>query len=76
MRSCGVSAVKRWMVSFMTNTCTCKRDRIDLAKIWPDLEIDRLEQRLNERHRLYAARFNDVHSGAVPDDQSPDPARF
>ena len=46
-------------------TALTPQDRIDLAKIWPDLEIDRLEQSLNERHRLYAARFNDRLLGAT-----------
>ncbi|MDQ1213197.1 aspartate 1-decarboxylase autocleavage activator PanM [Pantoea anthophila] len=35
------------------------QDRIDLGKVWPDLKIEELESRLDERHRLYAARFND-----------------
>lgn len=35
------------------------QDHIDLGKVWPDLNIQELEQRLDERHRLYAARFND-----------------
>ncbi|WP_313655011.1 aspartate 1-decarboxylase autocleavage activator PanM [Pantoea sp.] len=40
-------------------TMLTAQDRIDLGKVWPDLEIEKLEQRLDERHRLYAARFND-----------------
>lgn len=35
------------------------QDRLDLAKIWPDEDISRLEAELNETHRLYVARFND-----------------
>lgn len=46
-------------------TALTPQDRIDLAKIWPDLEIDSLEQSLNERHRIYAARFNDRLLGAL-----------
>ena len=40
-------------------TTLTAQDRIDLGKVWPDLEIEQLEQQLDERHRLYAARFND-----------------
>lgn len=40
-------------------TTLTPQDRIDLGKVWPDLNIQELEQRLDERHRLYAARFND-----------------
>lgn len=40
-------------------TMLTAQDRIDLGKVWPDLEMEELEQRLDERHRLYAARFND-----------------
>jgi GNAT superfamily N-acetyltransferase len=40
-------------------TALTAQDRIDLGKVWPDLEIEQLEQSLSERHRLYAARFND-----------------
>ncbi len=35
------------------------QDRIDLGKIWPEIDIEKLETALNESHRLYAARFND-----------------
>lgn len=40
-------------------TALTPQDRIDLGKIWPDIDIAQLEQALSERHRLYAARFND-----------------
>lgn len=40
-------------------TTLTPQDHIDLGKVWPDLNILELEQRLDERHRLYAARFND-----------------
>ena len=40
-------------------TTLTPQDHIDLGKVWPDLNIQELEQRLDERHRLYAARFND-----------------
>lgn len=40
-------------------TALTPQDRIDLAKIWPELAIADLENRLDENHRLYAARFND-----------------
>ena len=34
------------------------QDRIDLGKIWPHVDGDALQKKLNENHRLYAARFN------------------
>jgi GNAT superfamily N-acetyltransferase len=40
-------------------TALTPQDRIDLGKVWPDLEMEKLEQGLSESHRLYAARFND-----------------
>jgi GNAT superfamily N-acetyltransferase len=40
-------------------TALATQDRIDLGKIWPDIDIAQLEQSLSERHRLYVARFND-----------------
>lgn len=40
-------------------TMLTAQDRIDLDKVWPDLEMEKLAQHLDERHRLYAARFND-----------------
>ncbi|MFV9670612.1 aspartate 1-decarboxylase autocleavage activator PanM [Pantoea sp. ARC607] len=40
-------------------TMLTAQDRIDLGKVWPDLEMEKLAQHLDERHRLYAARFND-----------------
>lgn len=40
-------------------TAFTTQDRIDLGKVWPELDIEKLEQSLNESHRLYAARFND-----------------
>lgn len=40
-------------------TTLTPQDHIDLAKIWPELAIADLENRLDENHRLYAARFND-----------------
>ncbi|ORM50973.1 GNAT family N-acetyltransferase [Pantoea conspicua] len=46
-------------------TALTPQDHIDLGKVWPDLEIDKLEQTLNERHRIYAARFNDRLLGAL-----------
>lgn len=41
------------------------QDRIDLGKIWPDVDIDALEQSLSENRRLYAARFNERLLAAV-----------
>ena len=41
------------------------QDRIDLGKIWPGAEVEALEKRLNENHRLYAARFNERLLAAV-----------
>jgi GNAT superfamily N-acetyltransferase len=40
-------------------TAFTTQDRIDLGKVWPELDIEKLEQSLSENHRLYAARFND-----------------
>lgn len=40
-------------------TMLTAQDRIDLGKVWSDLEMEKLAQHLDERHRLYAARFND-----------------
>ncbi|MFH8135907.1 aspartate 1-decarboxylase autocleavage activator PanM [Pantoea osteomyelitidis] len=40
-------------------TALTPQDRIDLAKIWPELAIADLENRLDENHRFYAARFNE-----------------
>ena len=41
------------------------QDRLDLAKVWPQIEISQLEADLNETQRLYAARFNDRLLGAL-----------
>lgn len=41
------------------------QDCIDIEKIWPGTDCRALENRLNENHRLYAARFNDRLLGAV-----------
>lgn len=41
------------------------QDRIDLGKIWPGVDVDALEKKLNENHRLYAARFNERLLAAV-----------
>ncbi|ORM75181.1 GNAT family N-acetyltransferase [Pantoea wallisii] len=35
------------------------QDRLDLAKVWSQLDISQLEANLSETNRLYAARFND-----------------
>ncbi|MCQ8226156.1 MULTISPECIES: aspartate 1-decarboxylase autocleavage activator PanM [Pantoea] len=35
------------------------QDRIDLAKVWPEIDIVQLEAQLSDTQRLYAARFND-----------------
>ncbi len=40
-----------------------EQDKIDLAKIWPEYPSDSL--RLDENHRIYAARFNERLLGAV-----------
>ncbi|EPN5697442.1 aspartate 1-decarboxylase autocleavage activator PanM, partial [Cronobacter sakazakii] len=40
-----------------------EQDKIDLAKIWPEYPSESL--RLDENHRIYAARFNDRLLGAV-----------
>lgn len=39
------------------------QDRIDLAKIWPEYDIDSLS--IDDNHRIYAARFNERLLGAV-----------
>lgn len=39
------------------------QDRIDLAKIWPEYDINSLI--LDDNHRIYAARFNERLLGAV-----------
>lgn len=41
------------------------QDRIDLGKIWLDVNLDELEATLSENHRLYAARFNERLLAAV-----------
>ncbi|QDY40616.1 aspartate 1-decarboxylase autocleavage activator PanM [Candidatus Pantoea soli] len=41
------------------------QDRLDLAKIWPQQDIDQLEASLTETQRLYAARFNARLLGAL-----------
>ena len=40
-----------------------EQDYLDLAKIWPEYPADSL--RVDESHRIYAARFNDRLLGAV-----------
>lgn len=35
------------------------QDRIDLAKVWPEIDIVQLEAQLSDTQRLYAARYND-----------------
>jgi len=39
------------------------QDRIDLAKIWPEYSASSLK--VDETHRIYAARFNERLLGAV-----------
>jgi Acetyltransferase (GNAT) family./Acetyltransferase, GNAT family. len=39
------------------------QDRIDLAKIWPEYDINSLS--IDDNHRIYAARFNERLLGAV-----------
>lgn len=40
-------------------TALTPQDRLDLAKVWPQIDIAQLEVALSETQRLYAARFND-----------------
>ena len=40
-------------------TALTPQDRLDLAKVWPQIDISQLEVALSETQRLYAARFND-----------------
>ncbi|PWC17540.1 aspartate 1-decarboxylase autocleavage activator PanM [Brenneria roseae subsp. roseae] len=42
-----------------------QQDKIDLSKIWPHQNIERLEGSLNVDRRLFAARFNDRLLAAV-----------
>lgn len=42
-----------------------QQDKIDLSKIWPHQNIERLEGGLNVDRRLFAARFNDRLLAAV-----------
>lgn len=42
-----------------------EQDCIDLGKIWPEVICSELERKLDENHRLYAARFNDRLLAAV-----------
>lgn len=41
------------------------QDLVDLSKIWPQDDPADLESRLDDRHRLYAAKFNDRLLAAV-----------
>ncbi|MGK3123278.1 aspartate 1-decarboxylase autocleavage activator PanM [Candidatus Pantoea formicae] len=40
-------------------TTLTPQDRLDLAKVWPQIDISQLEAALSETQHLYAARFND-----------------
>ncbi|MDO6405985.1 aspartate 1-decarboxylase autocleavage activator PanM [Pantoea phytobeneficialis] len=40
-------------------TSLTTQDRIDLTKVWPEIDISQLEAQLSETQRMYAARFND-----------------
>lgn len=40
-------------------TSLTTQDRIDLTKVWPEIDISSLEAQLSETQRMYAARFND-----------------
>lgn len=40
-------------------TSLSTQDRIDLTKVWPEIDISQLEAQLSETQRMYAARFND-----------------
>ncbi|KOC91065.1 aspartate 1-decarboxylase autocleavage activator PanM [Winslowiella iniecta] len=41
------------------------QDRQDLSKVWPEKDIAATEKQLDDRHQLYAARFNDRLLGAL-----------
>ncbi|WP_409309281.1 aspartate 1-decarboxylase autocleavage activator PanM [Pectobacterium sp. B1J-3] len=41
------------------------QDKIDLSKIWPHQNLERLEESLNVNRRLFVARFNDRLLAAV-----------
>lgn len=46
-------------------TAFTPQDRLDLAKVWPQIDISQLETALSETQRLYAARFNDRLLGGL-----------
>lgn len=46
-------------------TALTPQDRLDLAKVWPQIDISQLETALSETQRLYAARFNDRLLGGL-----------
>ncbi|HAU5565520.1 TPA: aspartate 1-decarboxylase autocleavage activator PanM [Serratia fonticola] len=46
-------------------TALTPQDRLDLAKVWPQIDISQLEAVLSETQRLYAARFNDRLLGGL-----------
>ena len=46
-------------------TAFTPQDRLDLAKVWPQIDISQLETALSETQRLYAARCNDRLLGGL-----------
>ncbi|MBK0091634.1 MULTISPECIES: aspartate 1-decarboxylase autocleavage activator PanM [Erwiniaceae] len=46
-------------------TALTPQDRLDLAKVWPQIDISQLEAVLSETQRLYAARFNNRLLGGL-----------
>lgn len=46
-------------------TALTPQDRLDLAKVWPQIDISQLETALSETLHLYAARFNDRLLGGL-----------
>jgi len=46
-------------------TALTPQDRLDLAKVWSQIDISQLEAALSETQRLYAARFNDRLLGGL-----------
>ncbi|MCA1176728.1 MULTISPECIES: aspartate 1-decarboxylase autocleavage activator PanM [unclassified Pantoea] len=46
-------------------TALTPQDQLDLAKVWPQIDISQLETALSETQRFYAARFNDRLLGGL-----------
>jgi len=60
-----VGTVTVMKLTILRLQCLSTQDLLDLRKIWPDSDPTELETRLDEQHRLYAAKFNDRLLAAV-----------